>query len=140
MNPLKWIPAPYNWLAALVAILLVVVVIMTMGARIGAFFSDPFGWKAAGQAQDRSDARSLPHAQAASEAAAQAGDAFNDRKSGRDALGQENRDDVLSQPDAGSDAGLAGDVGLRGLCRRPSYADSPRCVQLRKADTAVDPR
>jgi len=59
---------------------------------------------------------------------------YGERELGRAALEQETRDAVLSAPDAGADAGAAGDAGLAGLCRRAAYLDHPRCAGLRRAD------
>ena len=53
---------------------------------------------------------------------------------------QENREEILTQPDAGADAGATGDAGLRGLCRRPAYRDHPRCVGLRQPGAAATSR
>jgi len=42
----------------------------------------------------------------------------------------ENRDAILTQPNARLGAGAAGDAGLRGLCGRAAYRDVERCRQL----------
>jgi hypothetical protein len=65
---------------------------------------------------------------AASAAAATATGEFMDRKADRDNMTRENRDAILSTPDAGANAGAAGDAGLGVLCRRPEYKRHPRCA------------
>lgn len=55
-------------------------------------------------------------------------------------MDQENRYEILAQPDAGVGAGAAGDAGLRGLCRRSVYRDHPRCAGLRVESAAPAPR
>jgi hypothetical protein len=47
-----------------------------------------------------------------------------------------NREDILNAENANQSAGDAGDRGLRAVCRRVSYRDSERCVELRRADRA----
>lgn len=126
MNPLKLIPAPYNWIAGLVAVLLVVVVIMTMGAKIGAFISDPFGWVSAGHEQNRVDAATGKAGTAASDAAAGKTSEQAARDAANNALTQENRDAILSAPDAAAPAGAAGSAGAASLCKRCSIYRDPR--------------
>lgn len=47
-----------------------------------------------------------------------------------------NRDDILNADNAHENAGDAGDAGLRSICNRVLYRDSPRCVELRRTDRA----
>jgi hypothetical protein len=47
-----------------------------------------------------------------------------------------NRDDILNADNAHENAGDAGDAGLRSVCNRVLYRDSPRCVELRRTDRA----
>jgi len=140
MNPLKLIPPPYNWLAGLVAVLLVAVIIMTMGAKIGAFISDPFGWKASAAAHDKAGNVIGQAGKTASDASMKATGEQARRELGQQATEQEHRDEILKAPNARDGAGAAGDVGLAGLCQRASYRDHPRCAGLRRPDTSPAPR
>jgi hypothetical protein len=47
-----------------------------------------------------------------------------------------NREDIFNAENAHQSAGDAGDAGLRALCRRVSYRDGERCVELQRADRA----
>ena len=76
----------------------------------------------------------------ASEGATGAVAGLGERDATRAATERDNRDQILSAPDAKSDAGSAGDVGLAGLCRRPGYSADPRCAGLLKPHPAAAPR
>lgn len=76
----------------------------------------------------------------ASQAATEAVAGLGEREADRTEINQENRDAILSAPDAKSDAGAAGAAGLDGVCRRPSYRDTPRCVRLLGPRPASTPR
>jgi hypothetical protein len=76
----------------------------------------------------------------AASAAAEAVAANAERQAKRDTVERGNRDDILSQPGASApvDPGVSGAV-LAGLCRRQSYHDHPRCVELRRQGSASAP-
>ncbi len=132
------IPAPYRLWAWLAVAAVAAIVVMVLGAKLGAALKDPLGWGEANRAQDRAGNIVGQHGKAASDAAARAEAAFNDRQSGRDQLGKVNRDDILSQKDAGADAGDTGRAFLRSLCRWEP--DNPRCAGLQRQDPAQPPR
>jgi len=56
-----------------------------------------------------------------------------DARAASDQLTGANRDEILSAPGADASVGNVSDAGLRSLCRRPSYVDSPRCRAMRAA-------
>jgi len=56
-----------------------------------------------------------------------------DARAASDQLTGANRDEILSTPGADASVGHVSDAGLRSLCRRPSYVDSPRCRAMRAA-------
>ena len=128
------IPAPFRLWAWIAAAVVGVILIIIIGSWLGGFINDPFGWKRVGQAQDRAGNIIGQHGKAASDAAAEAKANFDTRQQGRDELGKVNRDDILSQPDAGADAGDTGRALLRSLCRRDPH--NPRCAGLQRQDSA----
>lgn len=139
MRIADFVPAPYRLLASIVAVMLALVLVVFVLGRFGVSW-DPFGWSAARHEQDRVGNIAGQHQGNASAEAAEATDAFTERQTGREALGRENRDEILSQPNAGADAGDAGLAGLRGLCRRPEYSGSARCLQLQRQGAPPAPR
>ena len=56
-----------------------------------------------------------------------------DARAASDQLTGANRDEILSTPGADASVGPVSDAGLRSLCRRPAYLDSPRCRAMRAA-------
>lgn len=140
MNALKWLPPPYNWIAAAVVAVVLLIIILTMGARIGAFLSDPFGWKANAAAHDKAGNVIGQAGKTASDASLKASGEQAQRELGQQATEQEHRDEILKAPNARDGAGAAGDVGLAGLCQRPSYRGHPRCAGLPGPHPASAPR
>lgn len=56
-----------------------------------------------------------------------------DARAASDQLTGANRDDILSTPGADDPVGAVSDAGLRSLCKRAVYVDSPRCRAMRAA-------
>lgn len=65
---------------------------------------------------------------------------YGDRQGDRNTLTQENADAIRQLPGAQSATPAGYDDGLvRRLCLRDANANDPRCVRLRKADSAAAP-
>lgn len=123
-NPLS----PLGWVAVAIAALALVAVVYFVFVKPGQD-REAAARARAGEIFAGAQGRS---SDAATGAVAELGERNLDRAE----LGRQNREDILNAPNAGDDAGAAGDAGLRALCLRDSYRDSPRCVRLRAQDTA----